>query len=123
MSDIMLLGILRMPIDYPPNEIIFMQVIQTCREAADRIEADSRKIAELEKQINDLRIDCKATHKCLNETMAYNTELEKEIAKGQKAIEAMEKMAFNRQRWARGEITGNDFIWFTDDVLANWSKP
>jgi uncharacterized coiled-coil protein SlyX len=34
------------------------------------------RIAELEKENQDLKIDCKATHKCLNETMMLNTELE-----------------------------------------------
>jgi hypothetical protein len=40
MSDVMLIGVLRMPIDYPPDEIIFTQIVSRCREAADRIEKD-----------------------------------------------------------------------------------
>ena len=42
MSDVMLLGVLRMPMDYPLNVITFTQIVSRCREAADRIEADKK---------------------------------------------------------------------------------
>ena len=37
MSDVMLIGVLRMPMYYPPDEIIFNQIVSRCRQAADRI--------------------------------------------------------------------------------------
>ena len=40
MSDVMLIGVLRMPMDYPPDEIIFSQIVSRCRQAAERIEKD-----------------------------------------------------------------------------------
>ncbi len=40
MSDVMLIGVLRMPMDYPPDEIIFTQIVSRCRQAAERIEKD-----------------------------------------------------------------------------------
>ena len=37
MSDIMLLGILNMPLDYPLDELTHIQLVSACREAAARI--------------------------------------------------------------------------------------
>jgi len=42
MSDVMLLGILRMPMDYPLDAVTFTQVVSACRQAADRIEANEK---------------------------------------------------------------------------------
>lgn len=51
MSDVMLIGVLRMPMDYPLNEIVFSQLVSRCREAADRIESDARLIERGQKAI------------------------------------------------------------------------
>jgi len=42
MSDVMLLGILNMPLDYPLDELTHIQLVSACREAAVRIEADKK---------------------------------------------------------------------------------
>jgi hypothetical protein len=50
MSDLMLLGILRMPLDDTPEGlgvIAWTQIKSVMREAANRIEADAARIAEL----------------------------------------------------------------------------
>ena len=39
MSDVMLLGVLRMPMDFPFDKLTHVQVVSRCREAAERIEA------------------------------------------------------------------------------------
>lgn len=59
MSDTMLLGVLRMPLDiWPTDKGIFglRQIQSRCAEAADRIEADERKILELEDKIKRLKV-------------------------------------------------------------------
>lgn len=55
MSDTMILGILRMPFDMT-SPLELMQIQSRCVEAADRIEADERKILELEDKIKRLRV-------------------------------------------------------------------
>jgi|LakMenE01Jun11ns_1017448.scaffolds.fasta_scaffold9886844_7 F0F1-type ATP synthase membrane subunit b/b' len=62
MSDLMLLGILRMPLDDTPEGlgvIAWTQIKSVMREAANRIEADAARIAELEaafeQAANDMR--------------------------------------------------------------------
>ena len=40
MSDVMLIGILNMPMDYPLDQLTFTQLVSTCRRAANRIEGD-----------------------------------------------------------------------------------
>lgn len=52
MSDVMLLGILRMPFD-TQCDIHLIQLRQTCLAAADRIEEDEKKIACLEQERDD----------------------------------------------------------------------
>jgi hypothetical protein len=50
MSDEMLLGVLRMPIPTDPREVgvvEYVQFIARAKQAADRIEADTRRIEEL----------------------------------------------------------------------------
>lgn len=49
MSDVMLLGVLRMPVN-PMNPLQFVAFVQRARQAADRIEADADRIAALEQQ-------------------------------------------------------------------------
>ena len=53
MSDTMLLGVLRMPVD-DHGDLRLMQLISRAREAADRIERDADHIAELEARIETL---------------------------------------------------------------------
>jgi F0F1-type ATP synthase membrane subunit b/b' len=62
MTDLMLLGILRMPLDDTPEGlgvIAWTQIKSVMREAANRIEADAARIAELEaafeQAANDMR--------------------------------------------------------------------
>ena len=59
MSDVMLLGILRMPIE--PEDLEFcldhitaLQFISAAREAADRIEAETARADELQKRVDEL---------------------------------------------------------------------
>ena len=54
MSDVMLLGVLRMPVDRA-DETGFVQFVQRAREAADRIEELTDRVAGLEKVLG--RID------------------------------------------------------------------
>jgi hypothetical protein len=54
MSDIMLLGILNIPLDYPMDVLTHTQLLSACREAAKRIESDAIKIAQGEKAIRVL---------------------------------------------------------------------
>lgn len=51
MSDTMLLGVLRMPMDYLQPDLQLLQFIDRARQAADRIEADAARIAELEAEL------------------------------------------------------------------------
>ncbi|MDV6318765.1 hypothetical protein [Chromohalobacter sp. HP20-39] len=53
MSDTMLLGVLRMPVD-DHGDIHLMQLIERAREAADRIEVDAKVIAEERKRADAL---------------------------------------------------------------------
>ncbi|MEN6291206.1 MAG: hypothetical protein ABFD07_04205 [Methanobacterium sp.] len=46
MSDVMLLGILRMPFD-TKGDMHLVQLRQACLEAADRIEADKRRFQKI----------------------------------------------------------------------------
>ena len=57
MSDVMLLGVLRMPMDFPFDELTHIQVVSRCREAADRIESDTRRIEDLERQLAECQQD------------------------------------------------------------------
>lgn len=57
MSDLMLLGVLRMPMPQDPQEIGVVEWIQfrsRARQAADRIEADAAEIAKLQARIDAL---------------------------------------------------------------------
>lgn len=59
MSDVMLLGVLRMPLDIWPttkDALGLGQIQSRCVQAADRIESDERKIAELEEEVKQLKI-------------------------------------------------------------------
>jgi hypothetical protein len=56
MSDLMLLGILRMPLDDTPEGlgvIAWTQIKSVMREAANRIEADAARIAALEATLRE----------------------------------------------------------------------
>lgn len=59
MSDLMLLGVLRIPLDmWPTDKGIFglRQIQGRCMEAANRIESDEQKIVELEDKIKRLKV-------------------------------------------------------------------
>ena len=56
MSDTMLLGVLRMPMDNP-DPVRLRQFVSRARQAADRIEADAREIARLQKDAERLQKD------------------------------------------------------------------
>jgi hypothetical protein len=47
MSDVMLLGVLRMPVPYPVDAMWLHQFVDRARQAADRIEADAAEIERL----------------------------------------------------------------------------
>ncbi len=47
MSDVMLLGVLRMPMPDEPDTLTLRQFVSRAREAADRIEADADELARL----------------------------------------------------------------------------
>lgn len=51
MDDLILLGVLRMPITYKSDQITLHQFVACAREAADRIEADSLEIERLRAEI------------------------------------------------------------------------
>ena len=58
MSDVMLLGVLRMPISYVGGPLSPMaQFVARAREAADRISSDADKITELRAKCESLRKD------------------------------------------------------------------
>ena len=52
MSDIMLLGILRMPFD-TKGDMHLIQLKSACLAAADRIESDARKFEEIKKIVKE----------------------------------------------------------------------
>jgi hypothetical protein len=55
MSDVMLLGVLRMPLDYVGGPLSPMaQFVNRAREAADRIEADAERIEEMERALHEI---------------------------------------------------------------------
>lgn len=57
MSDLMLTGILRMPVTPQSDELTLTQYISCGRQAADLIEQQQQRIAELEHQLTQYRID------------------------------------------------------------------
>jgi predicted metal-dependent phosphoesterase TrpH len=50
MSDVMLLGVLRMPISDEPDAMTLRQFVGRARQAADRIEADAIELERLTKE-------------------------------------------------------------------------
>ena len=56
MGDTMLLGVLRMPMD-DPGPVRLMQFVGRARQAADRIEADAKKIERLRELLSEARDD------------------------------------------------------------------
>ncbi len=61
MSDVMLIGGLRAP-HHPDDPISQRQLVQLAREAADRIEADAERIAELERELGEQAAERHAGH-------------------------------------------------------------
>ncbi len=56
MSDAMLIGVLRMPVD-DHGDIALMQLISRAQEAADRLEGDALKIDQLREALQDMMLD------------------------------------------------------------------
>lgn len=56
MSDTMLLGVLRMPMPENPDPLTLRQFVDRARQAADRIEADTERIAALEREVETERM-------------------------------------------------------------------
>jgi hypothetical protein len=54
MSDVMLLGVLRMPHELLTDELSLLQFIDRARQAADRIEADALRIESLERSNTEM---------------------------------------------------------------------
>lgn len=57
MSDVMLLGVLRMPIPDSPDPLTLHQFVSRARQAADRIESDADEIERLRAEVESLRKD------------------------------------------------------------------
>ena len=55
MSDVMLLGVLRMPMPDEPDPMTLRQFVSRARQAACRIEADADELAELRAERERLR--------------------------------------------------------------------
>jgi len=58
MSDLMLLGVLRAPTPEPDNILGISQLVDRARQAADRIEQQDKRIAELEGVIGLAPMPC-----------------------------------------------------------------
>lgn len=98
MSDVMLLGVLRLPLEcWTDDQLFKMQQQSRCVEAADRIEADADRIERLQSQVAELR---GALHKlsavmehgvCLNEDGSPRSEWDfdaiAEIREARKVLE------------------------------------
>ncbi len=69
MSDLMLIGVLRMPMDDPDPLDVF-QYVSRGRQAADRIEADAAEIAALRAEVAGLREDAQR-YRWLRNKQAY----------------------------------------------------
>jgi hypothetical protein len=51
MSDVMLLGVLRMPMPENPDPLTLAQFVSRARQAADRIEADAAKLDRMDEEL------------------------------------------------------------------------
>ena len=76
MSDIMLLGVLRMPVNFQftdnSDELVWMQVKSRMIEAADRIESNEKDLTALRAENDRLKEDKRELVEALNDTiLAY----------------------------------------------------
>lgn len=55
MSDVMLLGVLRMPMPDNPDPLMLHQFVARARQAADRIEADAAKMDRMDDELRNER--------------------------------------------------------------------
>lgn len=55
MSDVMLLGVLRMPMPEEPDPLTLRQFVDRARQAADRIEADAAKLDRMDDELRNER--------------------------------------------------------------------
>jgi hypothetical protein len=84
MSDLMLLGILRMPLSDNPKEISsteWVQIKSTMREAATRIETDAAALEAQAKEIAELKERAEKFEKANDWLIARNRTLEAENQK------------------------------------------
>ncbi len=73
MSDVMLLGVLRMPMPDEPDTLTLRQFVDRAREAADRIEADADELARLRAEAASFQMAYRL--KCDEETKAQAMEI------------------------------------------------
>lgn len=55
MSDVILLGVLRMPMPDDPDPLTLRQFVDRARQAADRIEADAAKLNRMDDELRNER--------------------------------------------------------------------
>jgi hypothetical protein len=67
MSDVMLLGVLRMPVPFPVDAVWLHQFVDRARQAADRVEADAAEIERLRALCLDYAMACGELSKALSE--------------------------------------------------------
>lgn len=74
MSDLMLLGVLRMPVPYTVDAIWLRQFVDRARQAADRIEADADEITRLRAEVEALRADAERYRFMRAEALGFGLE-------------------------------------------------
>ena len=115
MSDVMLLGVLRMPMPDNPDPLTLRQFVDRARQAADRIEADADEIERLRAEVDALRE--------ANDTFARESILPDHLTIVEKTeVEALRADA-ERYRWLRDNAVrekplGDKYIEFHCDFEA-----
>ncbi len=80
MSDVMLLGVLRMPMTDDPDPVMMRQFVERARQAACRIEADADEIAELRGVVERLTAEIASLVARLDELQTNERRLIAEIS-------------------------------------------
>ena len=76
MSDVMLLGVLRMPMPDAPDQMTLRQFVSRARQAACRIEADTDELEELRAKCEAMRKDAERYRKMRSADIAMRNRLE-----------------------------------------------
>lgn len=76
MSDVMLLGVLRMPMPDAPDPMTLRQFVSRARQAACRIEADTDELEELRAKCDALQKDAERYRKLRNADIDMRNRLE-----------------------------------------------